>query len=652
MSETIEVKAQQDFWKRLVSGTPVRAVAEIVSNAFDADSNLITIVVKRNALGAISRLLFTDDGSGIPYANNEHLFSQLGNSWKLKASRSIQKQRLLQGRNGEGRFRALSLGEIVTWQTTYKDGDDYKSYNITASHETLGLFQVSDVVISKEKSTGTVVSIDNIFQRAEWFFTRERSSELARVFAPYLNKYRAVSVVYDDQQIDVTKIVSGSSEARLGPYTLSSGKKVQADLEIIEWNMALGRALYLCDETGFTLSERAPEVRAPGFDFGAYLKSSHFGELQNGSLADMDMEEGLVKLVKEAREHLSAHFRKKEREKASSLIEKWKNEEVYPFGDNEVSPVTKQAKRIFNMCAVTINDHAKGFDEQSRMTKALSFRLLREAIEERPQEISRLLSEVLNLSKEKQKQFSLLLDRTKLSDILDAVSFVEHRISTAIGLRSLVCSDETRSTMKERQHIHQIVERNSWLFGEQFTLGQSESSLTNALREHLRQLKMDTRVLEPVLVSGGKNARIDLLLCQSNKRSGRDDDHHLIVELKRASKSLSYGDFGQLLKYASAIMKDTRYHKTNVEWSFWLVGTDVAGDLDPLVNSNDRAPGCAHIFKEGNGKVWIKTWGQLLHDCISRHQFVRDKLNIAITDDEAVHYLDEIYPNFVPQAAE
>ncbi|MER8529574.1 hypothetical protein [Mesorhizobium sp. M0134] len=414
----------------------------------------------------------------------------------------------------------------------------------------------------------------------------------------------------------------------------------------------MGRALYLCDETGFTLSERAPEVRAPGFDFGAYLKSPHFGELQTGSLADMDMEEGLVKLVKEAREHLSIYFRKREKEKASSLIQKWKNEDVYPFRDNEISPVTKQAKRIFNMCAVTINDHVKGFDDQSRMTKALSFRLLREAIEERPQEISRLLSEVLNLSKEKQKQFSMLLDKTKLSDILDAVSFVEHRISTAIGLRSLVCSEETRSTMKERQHIHQIVERNPWLFGEQFTLGQSESSLTNALREHLRQLKIDTRILEPVLVSGGKNARIDLLLCQSNKRSGRDDDHHLIVELKRASKSLGYNDFGQLLKYAGAIMRDTRYRKTNVEWSFWLVGTDVADDLDPLVNSNDRAPGCAHIFKEGNGKVWIKTWGQLLHDCIGRHQFVRDKLNIAITDDEAVHYLNEIYPDFIPQAAE
>ncbi|MER9831020.1 ATP-binding protein [Mesorhizobium sp. M0134] len=114
MSETIEVKAQQDFWKRLVSGTPIRAVAEIVSNAFDADANSIKIVIKRNALGTVQRVIFTEDGSGIPYTATQHLFSQLGNSWKLKATRSHEKQRLLQGRNGEGRFRALSLGEIVS----------------------------------------------------------------------------------------------------------------------------------------------------------------------------------------------------------------------------------------------------------------------------------------------------------------------------------------------------------------------------------------------------------------------------------------------------------------------------------------------------------------------------------------------------------
>jgi hypothetical protein len=66
-----------------------------------------------------------------------------------------------------------------------------------------------------------------------------------------------------------------------------------------------------------------------------------------------------------------------------------------------------------------------------------------------------------------------------------------------------------RNSVKEREHIHRIVERHPWLFGEQYALGQSESSLTNALREHLRYMKRNERVLEPVLKASGQAGRIE-----------------------------------------------------------------------------------------------------------------------------------------------
>lgn len=651
MALTVEVTAQQDFWKRLASGNPNRAVAEIVTNAFDADADEVSVNVNRNPIDGIASVTFADNGEGIAFSKNEHLFSQLGNSWKLRANKSHKRGRILQGRNGEGRFRALSLGEVVTWQTTFEQDGKRYSYRIEANNETLGRFHMTDLAPSKS-ATGTIVTIHNLYPKASAYFEKNQSEEFVHLFAPYLNKYRDVRVSLNGQGLDVSKVVSRSSEVAIGPIKLTGGTSVTASLEILEWRSQLGRSLYLCDESGFTISERPPEVRAPGYDFGAYLKSRHFSNLQASSLADLDMEEGLAKLVRGARDFLSVYFRRREKERASGLIQKWKEENVYPFDDSESAPVVKEARKIFDMCAVTIADHARGFDEQNRVSKALSFRLLREAIQERPSEISKIMSEVLNLSQEKRKQFSSLLDKTKLTDIIDSVAQIDHRISAAIGLRSLVCSDGTRATMKERQHIHQIVQRNPWMFGEEFTLGVSESSLTNALREHLRRLKRDTRVLEPVLVAGGKNARVDLMLCQMNKRSGRTDDHHLIVELKRASKLLSYMDLGQVISYANAIMKDSRYLKTNVEWTFWLVGTEVSDDLEAVINSSDRPAGCAHVFKEGAGRIWVKTWGQLLHDCISRHNFVKDALNIAIEEDDAVEYLNQIYPEFVPQAAE
>ena len=537
----------------------------------------------------------------------------------------------------------------MTWSTVFEQDGKRLQYQISTQEKSIGTFEISEVKEVRAQNTGTTVTIENVFEKTEAFFAKDRKDDLLHSFAPYLNKYRDAELTYCGEGIDVTGLVSSASETNIGPLKLSGGTMVSAVVEIIEWASDLGRAFYLCDETGFTISERPPEVRAPGFSFSAYVKSSHISELQTSSLADIDMEEGLVRIVKEARDVLSKHFKEREKQKAESLIQKWRDEEVYPFTDSEDTPVVRQTKKIFNMCAVTINKHAKDFDNQGKVSKALSFRLLREVIEDRPADLTRILSDVLNLSKDKRKQFASLLNKTALTDIIDTVAFVDHRLNAARGLRSLVCSTSTRKTVKERQHIHQIVERNPWLFGEQFALGQSESSLTNALREHLRRLKRPVDALDPVLLPGGKNARIDIMLCQTNKTSGRTDDHHLIIELKRAKKKLDLGDFSQLMKYADAIMKDVRYEKTGVKWSFWLVGVSLAPELESLAEASDRPRGCAHVFKEGEGSIWVKTWGQVLHDCISRHEFVREKLDIAISDDEAVAYLNEIYPEFVPQ---
>ena len=198
-----------------------------------------------------------------------------------------------------------------------------------------------------------------------------------------------------------------------------------------------------------------------------------------------------------------------------------------------------------------------------------------EAIEGSPSEVARIFNEVLLLPKKKQEQLSELLDKTELSSIIDAVKDVDNRINVAQGLRALVCGVETRNSVKERQHIHQIVERNPWIFGEQYALGQSESSLTNALREHLRLTKRSDRVLEPVLKASGQSGRVDIMLAKRVKRSGRDDDEHLVIELKRASKILSLNDLNQLVEYATAVIRDARFDKTGVKWSFWLVGVGI-----------------------------------------------------------------------------
>lgn len=506
---TIDVSPRSDFWHRLCRTRPLRAVSEIVWNAFDADADNVAVVFRRNPLGGLSEIVIEDDGTGIPRGlDDEHRFAALGGSWKARVQRTPDK-RLMHGKFGEGRFRAFALGGIVTWQTTFKSGRDYHSYEILGSVAAPGKFTLSDITPSARKVTGTIVTISNPEAQDGTLESDDFRAHISRIFAPYLLNYRTITLTIGGKAIDTKEIVSRREELPLPSLRLRDGSEIAASLEIVEWRSISGRALYLCDENGFALSERAPEVRAPGFDFGAYLKSAYFSQLDEGALLDIDLADGVGQLLSSARDQLARYFKQREREKTKALIEDWKREGVYPFAEKPESQATDKARQVFDICAVTVHDYVDGFEQQNKASKALSFRLLKEAIESGSPELSRILSEVLMLPQAKQKEFSELLNRAKLTNIIDAVKEIEHRLVIAKGLRELVCASDIRDSVKEREHIHRIVVDNPWLFGEQFALGRSEAGLTNLLREHLKLIKRDTRVTEPVLKSGGKSGRID-----------------------------------------------------------------------------------------------------------------------------------------------
>jgi DNA mismatch repair ATPase MutL len=55
-------------------------VAELIWYSLDADAKKIPSRVDHNALGALKRIMVTDNGYGISYGEAEHLFGSLGGS--------------------------------------------------------------------------------------------------------------------------------------------------------------------------------------------------------------------------------------------------------------------------------------------------------------------------------------------------------------------------------------------------------------------------------------------------------------------------------------------------------------------------------------------------------------------------------------------
>src|SRR3546814_17982090 len=77
----------------------------------------------------MSAITVADDGSGIEFSEIAARFQRLGDSWKRTARFSKAGQRFLHGKDGQGRFKALSLGRVVQWTIVYADGDKRFHYS-------------------------------------------------------------------------------------------------------------------------------------------------------------------------------------------------------------------------------------------------------------------------------------------------------------------------------------------------------------------------------------------------------------------------------------------------------------------------------------------------------------------------------------------
>jgi hypothetical protein len=83
------------------------------------------------------------------------------------------------------------------------------------------------------------------------------------------------------KKIDPEDVEKQVDEYNLTFVKVNGGIPIQAVLTIIEWNTPTDRNLYLCDAFGFALEETRAGIRAPGFNFTAYLKSEYFAELSD-----------------------------------------------------------------------------------------------------------------------------------------------------------------------------------------------------------------------------------------------------------------------------------------------------------------------------------------------------------------------------------
>lgn len=646
--QQLEVEVQGDHLERLARCKPSSALAELIWNALDADAMNVVVEYQRNGIRGIERVVIRDDGDGIGGEDNDasELFRRLGGSWK-KGSRYTHCGRVLHGQAGEGRFRAFALGNMVTWRTRRLQGGAVVAFTLTRMAGSRRFDRTEAVPVNEKPGTEVVIENVNSTPAPD---TESVFNSLCQEFALYLRQFPGIRVVIDGRVIDPSMQISRLTDVQL-KVDISDGETIDSVVTIVEWAMPVERAMLLCDADGFALAEVSPGIQAPGFHFTAHVKAGYFRSLKEQNFIDTELIPGREKVIVSAKRALKDHFRARAAELASGAVERWRSEDIYPYGYAPVSPVEHVERQVFDIVAMNLAGHLPDFEKSDSKQKRLTFRLLKQAVEENPDSLRTILGEVLGLPKEQQDDLAELLRETSLSAIINAATVVGDRLKFLTGLEGLLFEPESKKRLLERKQLHRLLAQNTWLFGEEFNLTVDDESLNSVLTKHIEHLGRDQADFssEPVLREDGRKGIVDLMLSRLVPQPGAVKREHLVIELKRPSQQVDDAVLGQIKAYAFAVAGDERFRDTDTRWRFIAVSNELSSGVHRQASQRNREFGLVHD-DPSQLTVWVFTWGQLLERARGRLEFFRKELDYNANQDSAQAHLKKLYSKYLPSA--
>ncbi len=631
------LKAMNDHLQKIAAmRDPVKALAEFVWNAVDADASEVSVGFGVNALGGIGSIFIKDNGNGITHARAVHDFDCLGDSWKMKTALTPGSKRSLHGKLGQGRLKFYSLADTARWTTVYKEQDKLFRLAFEIAAKNLAYCDVPESELAPEGSTtGTIVDLAPLKDTFDWLLSEAALIEFGAIFAPYILQYPDVKIYYNGVAVDPNLTIERSKELGFKKIICPGGKVVEnIDMRIVEWKKANEtRKIYFGGAAGVVLGSMPASIQAPGFEFSVYAYNPFFEEIAKAHLLEFDglTDPDFAHVLEHMKDATSDYFRARQAEKSGELIQELKDAGVYPYEGEPHDDVERRQRQVFDIATHAVSSYSRDFKRADNGLKKITLGLLREAVGHNPESVVRILKAVFNLPKAGQDAFSGLLDKTELSNIITASSMIADRVVALKVLNEIAFEPKHRQTIKERGELDALVRDNTWMFGENFHITLHESGLTkimNRVSEELAVKRSGKKITKP----DGKIGRVDSFMGRLVPGSIASHREFLLLELKRPSLIVGRKELDQLEDYVTTILAQPDFIHTSTSWNFHLVAGEYDGVVKTRVNQTGRPKG---LFLEGeNYKVWVKSWAEIIRDCEARMQFVQKELNIQVSDTE------------------
>jgi hypothetical protein len=523
------------------------AIKELIDNAWDAEATEVKVYLP--SVMTDQPIVITDNGSGMKNEELRQEYLNIANPrFTRKGERTPNKQRIVKGRKGIGKFAGLILANVMELETKAKGTCSWLQISkIDLLKAGADLEQVPLPLKTEPadaEAHGTTITLRHLNQN----LTFPKAEKLREILATDYGKEADFAVYVNDERVFRHEVQGTQFEKT---YTLPNGQPATVRYTISEKPLAASKA-------GIVL-------RAGGKTIG---KAHLFGLENDETLSDRLRRRvvGEVEISGDAIELTSAGGDVIESDKGFEELTKALQEDVKSSlastHTNEVNLAKGRWAQQMKRRLESVPEHRRGIVEE-RLEKLIS-RSYQEG--EKEDRISTLIDLVLDAMEmdeywtvcreigEAEKvdvfHFADALEKFGLCDLAFIGMQAKRRREFLEYLDRLAQSDQT----SERQ-MHLALQHNLWVFGHEYSLMASNQQLQTIIEDYTGKDAAD----RPDLFLGGNVLR-----------------QHLLIEFKKPALTVGRDAEAQAKKYADVITG-----RLGMPLEIMIVG----GEVDPKLQA-------------------------------------------------------------------
>ena len=616
------------------------AICEYVWNGFEAHATEVNIDYSLNVASGIGTLSISDNGEGIVYNSISDTFGAFLTSQKNLLSLKMKSK----ANKGKGRFSFSAFATGAKWITTYKepDFDDYKTYEIVLENDKKEVLNYTEPQMSAIKKTGTKVVFNNIFSlTSENMAFEVLEPALLKEFAwfLYLCKGRNLKININGKPIEYEKYINTEYSEK----TLTTIDGNRFEVTLIVWEEAI-KEKFCC--YFFDSKDEVKNIETTSFNrntvefnHSVFVKSDFF---DGQECLDTEMESNQIslftdeddkKVYKELKKFIAGFIEKKignyMSQKADDavrqMIEERKTFPEFsddPYGKMQKQDLEKVTKEIYKL-EPKIFYKLKPVQEKS----LLGFLNLLLNSKER-ENVLTIVEQIVELTPEQRQDFSDMLRKTKLENVIDTIKFIQERYKVIELLKAIVF-DMTQYA-NERNHIQKIVQQHFWLFGEQFNLVSADERMKNALEKYINILYGGKDTDSTLDEDAEQERRMDIFLCNNREVEtsfGTTLEENIIVELKAPRVILSKKVLRQIEDYMDFVRNQPSFNSEYRRWKFIAVCKEVDEDVKGRYKTFEDRGKVGLVHEIDNYEVYALTWDDIFKSFELRHAPLLKRLN-------------------------